>query len=61
MNQTAEVGALQCVVAMKVVAKTGTGPLFRRYTAIAEEAERTLASLSERFSSTAQQRDDPDE
>ncbi|WP_415823185.1 hypothetical protein [Mycobacterium senriense] len=46
---------------MKVVAKTGTGPLFRRYTAIAEEAERTLASLSERFSSTAQQRDDPDE
>jgi two-component system chemotaxis response regulator CheB len=35
--------------------KAGTGPLFRRYTMIADEAERALTLLSDRLSTTAQQ------
>lgn len=42
-------------LARDMAGKAGTGLLHRRYTAIADEAERALALLSDRLSTTAQQ------
>jgi two-component system chemotaxis response regulator CheB len=42
-------------LARDMAGKAGTGPLFRRYKMIADEAERALTLLSDRLSTTAQQ------
>lgn len=48
-------------LARDMAGKAGAGPLFRRYTAIAEETERALHVLSDRLSGTAQQAVKPGE